>query len=405
MASEGDSGELDLRGYLAVVRRRKALIIIAVLLVVASSLAASSLQTPVYQASAEVLLQARTSEQIFSPAAVAPATRVKTEIAVMQSRSVQKAVAKELGREATVAVAPMEGTDVVVLTAESTAPAEAARVANVYAETYIATRRQQLIDDLLAAGEQVKAKVDEIDRQIGDEDASRQAGLQTRRESYAEQLDQLQLARNLTETGGAQIVSQADQPTSPVRPTPLRNAAVALVVGLMLGVALAFLREYLDDTVKTKDDLQRATEGLTVLGLIPTVASWKDRKTPQVVSDTDPKSAAAEAYRSLRTSVQFIGLERPVTVIQLTSPNPSEGKTTTLANLAVALASAGQRVIVVCCDLRRPRIHEFFGLSNSVGFTSVLLGDTPLSAALQRVPRQSGLSMLASGPVPPNPSE
>ncbi len=89
----------------------------------------------------------------------------------------------------------------------------------------------------------------------------------------------------------------------------------------------------------------------------------------------------------------------------MTSPNASEGKTTTLANLAVALSQAGQTVAILSCDLRRPRIHEYFGLSNAVGFTSVLLGETPLSAALQRVPNLPRLLLLASGGLPPNPSE
>src|SRR5207249_10429878 len=103
--------------------------------------------------------------------------------------------------------------------------------------------------------------------------------------------------------------------------------------------------------------------------------------------------------------IQFMGLDQTLKTVQVTSPSPGEGKTTTLANLGVVLSRAGQNVILVCCDLRRPRIHEFFGLSNEVGFTSVLLGDTPLSAALRKVPDEERLMVLASGPEPPNPSE
>jgi capsular exopolysaccharide synthesis family protein len=113
----------------------------------------------------------------------------------------------------------------------------------------------------------------------------------------------------------------------------------------------------------------------------------------------------AEAYRSLRTSIQFLSLDRSIKSIQFTSPGASEGKTTTLANVAVAIAQAGQRVVVVCCDLRRPRLHEFFNMSNQVGFTSVLLGDATLREALQPVPGLEGLQILASGQIPPNPSE
>ena len=173
----------------------------------------------------------------------------------------------------------------------------------------------------------------------------------------------------------------------------------------MFGLGLAFLAEYLDDSIKTREDLERLASPVPVIGVIPTVAAWKERDEIRLVSITEPNSAAAEAYRTLRTAIQFVALDRPMRVLQVTSSNASEGKTTTMANLGVALAQAGQRVILVCCDLRRPRLHEFFGLPNAVGFTSLLLGNAPLSKALQAVPNVPRLRLLASGPLPPNPSE
>ncbi len=413
-----DPEEIDLRDYLTILRRRKWTVFLSVAVVVLAALAVSVVQTPVYEATADVLLQPRSSEEIFSPGrdqvwAADQARESNNAIALMESRPVREAVAAELGHEPEVVLRPQENSDVVTISAESTDPAEAANVATTYAETYIAIRRQALVDDLLAASEEVQAKVDQIDAEIkrldgaerleSDNAAVRQ-NLQNQRITYGEQLDRLQLARNLTQTGGAQLVSAAAEPTTPVRPKPVRNALLGLVVGLMLGVGLAFLQEHLDDTVKDKEDLDRALPELPVLGLIPVVPGWKDLGTARVVSISDPTSPAAEAYRSLRTSVQFLSLDGPLRLIQVTSPNTSDGKTTTLANLAVALSRAGQRVLVVCCDLRRPRIHEFFGLDNAVGFTSVLLGDVPLSAALQQV-TAGGLALLASGPPPPNPSE
>jgi non-specific protein-tyrosine kinase len=156
--------------------------------------------------------------------------------------------------------------------------------------------------------------------------------------------------------------------------------------------------------VKSKDDLERAS-GLQTLALIPAVEGWRDRDEARLVSVAEPTSPPAESYRTLRTSIQFLGLERPLRTLQVTSPAAGEGKTTTLANLAVALARAGQQVVVACCDLRRPRVHEFFGLSNGIGFTNVLLGEAPLSAVLQPVEGVERLAVLASGPLPPNPSE
>jgi capsular exopolysaccharide synthesis family protein len=241
--------------------------------------------------------------------------------------------------------------------------------------------------------------------QLQQDIARKRLALETRRSGYADQLDKLRLASNLTQTGGAQIVSQAEPSTSPVKPTPRRDAIVALFVGLLLGVGVAFLREYLDDSVRTKEDLDIATDGLPVLAMVPEVESWKDRKVPTLVSLTDPKSAAAEAYRALRTSVQFLGIEQPMTVIQVTSPTSSEGKTTTIANLGVALARAGKRVVIVDCDLRRPRVESFFGIDNTTGFTSVLIGDVVLADAVQRVPDEPWLAVLPAGPAAPNPSE
>jgi capsular exopolysaccharide synthesis family protein len=432
------SGELELRHYLAVVQRRKLTILLAVVAMVGSTLAVSLLQTPVYQATSQVVFKPSSSEQIFAPQSYVAPARVATEIEVMKSRSVRDAVSAALGAVPTVQISAVAETNVVAITAESTEPAEAARIANVYAETFTETRRAQQVDDLLDAGRQVQAKIDELDRELAELErplaeldaqivatvplvdrqrlqeqrrilqqdiAIQRQTLQSQRADFADQRDRLELSTNLTQTGGAQVVSVAEEPTTPVRPKPLRNAALALVAGLVLGVGLALLRDHLDDTVVTKEDVERATGNLDVLALIPAVEGWRDREKPYVVSLAEPASPPAEAYRSLRTAVQFIGINQPMRVVQVTSPNASEGKTTTLANLAVALANAGQRVIVVCCDLRRPRIHEFFGLDNAVGFTSVLLGEYPLSAALQSVPGVGRLFLLPSGPPPPNPSE
>jgi non-specific protein-tyrosine kinase len=126
---------------------------------------------------------------------------------------------------------------------------------------------------------------------------------------------------------------------------------------------------------------------------------------PEVPALAEPTSPAAEAYRTLRTSVQFLSLKRPVRTLMITSPNAGDGKTTTIANLGVVFARAGVPVTVVSCDLRRPTLHEAFGLSNTVGFTSVLLGQVSAEDALQTVPNLERLTVMAAGPIPPNPSE
>ena len=220
-------------------------------------------------------------------------------------------------------------------------------------------------------------------------------------------LDQVQVDAAV-KSGGAQVVARAEEPTTPVKPTPIRDGALALVLGLLLGVGLAFLAEYLDDTVNTSEDVVRFGHGLTVLAEIPSVGGWRDRRETHVISIEDPKAPQTEAYRSLRTSLQIVGLRRPLRTVLVTSPMAAEGKTTTVVNLGVAMARAGRRVVLVDLDLRRPRLASFFDADDSVGFTSVLVGDVAIADALQHVDIAPGvppLQILSSGPIPTNPSE
>ncbi len=124
-----------------------------------------------------------------------------------------------------------------------------------------------------------------------------------------------------------------------------------------------------------------------------------------LVTITDPRSPVAEAYRTLRTNLEFANLERPLRTLLVTSPGPEEGKSAVVANLAVVLAQAGKRVLVADCDLRHPRQHEIFGLSNNLGLTTVLRDDVPFSSLPLADTGVAGLSVLTSGPVPPNPAE
>jgi len=393
---------------------------LATLVVVASALAGSFLQRPVYQGTAQILLQPRSTESPFDEQTGQrsdPARAVETEIQVMKSEPVRAEVERQLGAVPKVSATPVGQTDIIEVKAENTDPQQAAAIANAYANAYIGFRRKQAVDDVLAASTEIQRKVTDLQRQT---DAIRvpsptaqnpNPASPPEREALIEQqvlfkqrLSQLQVDAAL-KTGGAQLVTSASAPSSPIKPTPVRSGAVALAVGLIFGVGLAFLFEYLDDTIKGKDDLERATQGLPTVGLIPAVPGWRDRKRPVLVSLNGSKGPAAEAYRSLRTSIQFMGLDNPLRTIQVTSASAGEGKTTTIVNLAVALAQAGQNVVIVSCDLRRPRVHDFFGMTNAVGFTSVLLGEVPVSSATNKVNGIEGLKVVVSGPIPPNPSE
>jgi capsular exopolysaccharide synthesis family protein len=385
------------------------MVVISVLLVVGSALVSSFLQTPVYEAAAEVRLQQR-QESLFNAQtgqANDPERLVQTEIRAMKSQPVRAAVTEKLGVTPKVSVSPVGQTDDILVKGESTVPEQAAAYANAYANAYLEFRRRQAVDELLAASGEVQRKVAELQKEIDATDpkaTQRRDSLLQQQALFKQRLDQLQVDSAL-KTGGAQLVTAAAAPTSPVSPKPLRSVGLALVVGLVFGTGIAFVTEHVDDSIRSKEDLDRVTPELPTLATIPGVRHWKERQGAMIVSLAEPKSPVSEAYRSLRTALQFIRLDRALRTIQVTSPGAGDGKTTTLANLAVALAQAGERVVVVSCDLRRPRIHEFFRLSNDVGFTSVLLGNTPLSGGLKTVDGQELLTVLPSGPIPPNPSE
>jgi succinoglycan biosynthesis transport protein ExoP len=416
MASHGGNQDLDLGKFLSALRRRQLLILAVALAMAASALTFSLLQTPVYQGEVRIAVDPGRQAAVFEPVGaqvrIEPALVIQTEIELLKSNRVKAAVADRLGPVTDVEASRVGDTLLINVNGHSTDPNRAAAVTNAYARNYIELRRQQAAEELLGATSELRASVAELQSQIDalgpDASAERQVLVQ-QHARFSERLDQLEIEAAL-ESGGAHIVGESEVPSSPVTPTPARDVALALIVGSMLGVGLALLLEYQDDSLTSKEQMADVIKPLPVLGAIPTVASWRrsklGRHAPRVVTGHEEGSLpAAEAYRGLRTSVRLLGVERPLTIIQITSPLPGDGKTTTLANLAVVLVAAGNRVTMVDCDLRRPSLHSAFGLQNHVGLTSVLAGETDLADALQQVPGSPNLALLGSGAVPPNPSE
>jgi capsular exopolysaccharide synthesis family protein len=164
------------------------------------------------------------------------------------------------------------------------------------------------------------------------------------------------------------------------------------------------LRDSLDDTLSSKEAVEHAANA-PVLVMVPMVTSWRRSKKAMVVSVTDPTSPAAESYRSLRTSLQFARQEGEMRSLVVTSPAAGDGKTSTIANLGAVFAQTGERVVLVSCDLRRPRLGEFFGLDEEAGLTTVLLGQRSLEESLRPLTGYDRLVVLPAGPIPPNPAE
>lgn len=196
------------------------------------------------------------------------------------------------------------------------------------------------------------------------------------------------------------VVQPAATPTTPASPQPLRNIALAAVLGLLLGYGLALLRDLVDTRVRNETDVQRVTDEPT----IGAIAFDSDAAAHPLVVVDDQHSPRAEAFRTLRTNLRYIDADNPPRTMVLTSTIPGEGKSTTTANLALSLADSGASICLIEGDLRRPRLLEYLGLENAVGLTDVLVGRADLEDVLQSY-GTNALSVLGCGPIPPNPSE
>lgn len=206
-------------------------------------------------------------------------------------------------------------------------------------------------------------------------------------------------------TTNIRIVEKAETPRAPVSPRRTRNYQLAVLIGLALGIGLTVFFEHMDNTLKTPEDVKEHL-GLPFLGMVPDVgvktANAASRPSPLILKN--PQSAVAEAYRVLRTNLIFSSAETSGRALVITSANPGEGKTTTVANLASSLALNGARVLAVDADLRRPTMHQHFGIPKTPGLSDLIVGKCQASEAIQTT-RFKGLQVLPCGYVPPNPAE
>ena len=226
-------------------------------------------------------------------------------------------------------------------------------------------------------------------------------------------------------TSNIKIVDRALVPHIPSSPNIKRNFIVAFLLGLMLGVGLAFAAHFLDNTIKNPEDLDKLT-GLPSLGLVPHFspnetggkgvyaspygASASQNAEALKVSEIElinhlfPKISIAEDYRNIRTSILFSRVDSDQRVIAFTSTQPQEGKSATISNIAISFAQMGERVLAIDADLRKPRLHKIFQVRNTIGLSDVLTGRADLEEAVQKTP-VAHFFLLPSGPHPPNPAE
>lgn len=318
----------------------------------------------------------------------------------------------------------VQGTQLILISVADTDPIRAEQLTNEIARQLILQspttpekeqeQHRQFVNDQLTTLQSniqsTEQELAELQRQLALETSARSiqdtqgqiaalqqklAGWQT---TYASLLD----FYNGSRTNFLSVVEPAF-PAYQVGPNTRSNVMLAVSIAAMLAVSAAFLLEYLDDTVKSRDDVDRAL-ALPTLGTINRIGRIRE-PTDHLIAMNAPRAPVSEAYRVLRTNIQFSSLNsRPLRLL-ITSAGPNEGKTTTATNLAIIMAQAGMRVILVDTDLRRPSIHSFFNVLNHVGLTTLLIDDGAAMETALHTTRVPGLSVLTSGPLPPNPAE
>jgi capsular exopolysaccharide synthesis family protein len=408
MTTESGAGP-TLRSYTRLVRRRKWWIGGLTLLGLAAGIGIPLTEAQQYTATAQVLVQGATGPTALGegPQQVTP-TEVQTMLQLVTSASVQQAVRHKLGSAPPVQTSEIAQTNIIAITAVAAAPGTAARIANAYAAQFVETQESAAIRSALSSETAIRREISADAREISklrsqgrpasqiDSVVNQQAVLQV-------QLSQLQL-NGAGQNAPLTVVTPAEAPLSPSSPKPAQDAILGFIAGLVLGLAAAFLRDNLDDAVSSKETAEHITNA-PMLAAVPMVTSWRKRDRPLVVSLARPSSPATEAFRSLRTSLQFARAEHELRTILVTSPAASEGKTSTLANLGAVFAQAGQNVLMVSCDLRKPRLGQFFGIDESAGLTTAILGEDSVENLICRAPGTENLWLLPSGPTPPNPAE
>jgi capsular exopolysaccharide synthesis family protein len=300
-------------------------------------------------------------------------------------------------------------TEILVITFEDPSAERAATLAQAYAEAYVAFRVDQATSAVSAAEaplenqiSDLRGRVDQLNLAIADASSSEARGrFGTELDVLLGQLGTLQERllglRSSFDVAGdsANIVSSAQAPTQASGPGTLTILLIGLLLGLVIAVGVALLRDRLDDRVESAEELERAM-GAPVLGSIPRVAGWRNSGEARLELCAQPDSEVSESYRVLAANFLAFASRERVTTLVVTSAVDGEGKTTTASNLAVSLAELGKDVVVVSADLRHPRLHEFFGIENDVGFADLQWDSLPV----KRVERDTdipNLKVIGSG--------
>ena len=369
----------SLLDYLRVLGRWKLAFILIVVLVPAAAVGASLMQTPTYGASAQVLLNpvGTTSTSYVDPQRVAQTKATLARVPAVVGQVLEAVPEAGLDQEEFLdssSVSATLGSDILTFYVENSDPALATELATEYAQAFTDYQRQldnEAAERLLAEVQQQLAALEADGDGPG---TANYDALQRREETLA--------AAAAAQKSSAQVVQPADDAPK-VGPRTVRNGMIAFCLGLVLALVVVFLADALDTRVKSVDAIREAL-GLRLLGRLSTPPS-RLRKRQGLVMLADPTGSEAEQFRSLRWSLDLANADHDARTIMVTSAVDGEGKSTTVANLAITLARAGRRVVVIDADLVKPHLHRLFSLDQQPGLTDVELGDTWLTDALQPI--------------------
>jgi succinoglycan biosynthesis transport protein ExoP len=428
---------MDLRQYWHLLRRWLWLVALGALVGGSLAYVVGRNTKPVYEANTTLLIApgsaqsldnystliaserlARTYAQLLTSSPVIEETYLRLEAMAEEGLPVG-----DLTSSFSISALPLRDTQLLDVSVTGTDPEMITAAANALVEGFIEwqaniqrERYAESKSNLAIEMEQLQANIDELEGRVQALGETGDSAAQSELVRLQDQLVQYQnsysaLLSSYSAIGLAEanssatvtVISPATMPTAPIRPRILSNTLLAAILGALAGAGLAFLLEYLDDTVKSPEDLQAT--GLGAIGVVQRVAgNGKSAESP-IFAISQPKSLASEAYRTLRTNLQFSSLDTPLRSLVVTSAVATEGKTTTAANLAVVMAQAGNRIVLVDGDLRRPSAHKLFNLPNKTGLTTALVEDPQaLNGYLQETGIEN-LRVLTAGPIPPNPQE
>ncbi len=374
----------ELKRYLAILFHWAWLLILSAILAGGVAYYISIRTTPVYAAISTVLVNEAPITKVTDYNAILASEQLAQTYAQMMTKdSILQAVRERFNLPETdsfITVQPVRDSQLITIQVEDTSPELACLIANSLPVVFAEQNRQLQEQRFAASKENLKAQLDQMDAQIQEtneaiaalrpDQQNERDRLETTlaqyRQSYTyllQSYEQVRLAEAQS-ISNVVLIEKARIPTSPIRPRTIQNTVLAGLIGFMLAAGVVSLFEGLDDTLRPEDVTGKL--GLPVLGIIAS----HDTKQYRLAVLREPRSPVTEAFRSLRTNLQFSSVDAPLRTLLITSPSPEDGKSTVAANLACSLAQGGKRVILIDADLRRPMLHHLMNLPNQEGITS-----------------------------------